>query len=80
MLLDSPLSQKVEEDRSTRWDHTKLHAQSHLDRNKLVTIIHYLITTLLDYCNAQYVEMLSKMVWKFQSYQNVSARLVIMIH
>ena len=48
----------------------------YLDVGALTTLVHVLVVLRLDYCNALYVGLPLRLVWKLQMVQNVAARLL----
>ena len=48
----------------------------YLDRDSLASVVHALVTSKLDYCNALYVGLPLKTVRKLQLVQNAAARLI----
>ncbi|XP_061477973.1 uncharacterized protein LOC133382302 [Rhineura floridana] len=48
----------------------------YLSREDLTSVVHALVTSRLDYCNALYVGLPLKTVWKLQLVQNAAARLL----
>ena len=48
----------------------------YLDRDNLASVVHALVTSQLDYCNALYVGLPLKMVRKLWLVQNAAARLI----
>ena len=54
----------------------KAKAGPYLDERSLMTVSHALVNTRLDYCNALYVGLPLKIVWRLQLVQNRIVRLV----
>ncbi|XP_062831034.1 probable RNA-directed DNA polymerase from transposon BS [Anolis carolinensis] len=48
--------------------------QPYLEKSDLATVVDALVTSRLDYCNALYVGLPVKTVWKFQLVQRLAAR------
>ena len=52
-----------------------------LDQDCLITLVHSLIVSRVDYCNSLYLELPSYLLKKLQSIMNKSARLIyVTIH
>ena len=50
---------------------------SYLDVRLLTTLTYVLIVSRLDYCNALYMGLPLRLMWKLQMIQNTAARLLI---
>ena len=80
VLLDPGLTLEAQVDsvaRSTFLQLQKLYQPwPYLDKQSLMTVMHALVTSRIDYCNVLYVRLPLKTVWRLQLIQNRAAWLV----